>query len=314
MDIPNEIRAAVEEESAKFEHQLLMAASQNLSKNYREDSCSKTITKEEEIAAYAVSRMPATYSAVSNALQKTYALLPNPPKNIIDIGAGTGAASLAAINLFDGVDSVLCLEKEQEMLNFGQKLFEKLGIKNSTWQRFSISKQEIENTADLVLISYVLNEIKDAEIEAILEKLWNATNEILLIIEPGTPSDFARMLKIREILLSKGAFLLAPCPHGKTCPISGDDWCHFSTRLSRSKLQILAKKGEMPYEDEKFTYLAFSKTATRKAAGRVLRQPIINPKCVSLKLCTEAGIQEKIITKSMPQYKSARKVKAGDEF
>ena len=46
---------------------------------------------------------------------------------------------------------------------------------------------QAKEEADLVIVSYVLNEMKKEERIKVLEKIWNATKDVLIIIEPGTP-------------------------------------------------------------------------------------------------------------------------------
>jgi len=145
--------------------------------------------------------------------------------------------------------------------------------------------------------------------------MWEATNNLFVIIEPGTPSNFKQMKEIREYLLQKGANLIAPCPHAKACPVENNNWCHFTCRISRIKIHKNLKDAESPFEDEKFTYFVFSKNEKTMAKSRVLRHPIYRPKVVSLELCNNNGKIERLeISKSNENYKLARKIKCGDEF
>lgn len=185
----------------------------------------------------------------------------------------------------------------------------------TTWEKFNLLENKIKDKSDFVVSSYVLNELSEAEQLKAVEKLWNATNNLLLIVEPGTPKNYAQMQKIRSFLLSKNANLIAPCPHNKPCPIKANDWCHFTVRVERSKVHKMLKGADSPFEDEKFTYLAFSKLENTKVCSRVLRHPIYKPKIVELQLCTIKGENKSVkITKSNPNYKLARKVFTGDEF
>lgn len=50
-----------------------------------------------------------------------------------------------------------------------------------------------------------------------LEKLWDKTKEVLVIVEPGTPDGFDLVTDARAHLLSqdKNCHVAAPCPHSK---------------------------------------------------------------------------------------------------
>lgn len=144
-------------------------------------------------------------------------------------------------------------------------------------------------------------------------KIWNITNKVLIIIEPGTPNGFKNILTARNLLIEKGANILAPCVHKGKCEIKEDDWCGFSARVARSGLHRLAKKGELSYEDEKFSYIVFSKDDTNIKGERILRHPQIGKGFIKIKTCSQKGIEEKVITKKQGEiYKKLKKQNAGD--
>ena len=238
-----------------------MEDAQTLSEKYRfkTDKNERILTKEKEAWAYAVARMPATFGAIFSALEHTLELITQYPKTVLDIGAGTGTATLVCDELLS-LTAATCLERETAMRTVGIKLTNFLN--NSiipNWKEFDIIKDNIEEQTELVIAGYVLNEIPKEQKFKVLDKLWNATTHILLIVDPGTKQDFENLKEIRTYMIKQGANLIAPCPHIQECPITGEDWCHFSSRVSRSKLHKQSKSGEAPFEDEKFTYLAFSK-------------------------------------------------------
>ena len=108
---------------------------------------------------------------------------------------------------------------------------------------------------------------------------------------------------------------MAPCTHQGECPISKDDWCAFYARVFRSSIHKQAKKGELGYEDEKFSYIAFSKVPTQNTESRILRHPQIYKGYVNVKLCTKDGIQEKKYSKKDGDiYKRVRKLNAGEKI
>ena len=93
----------------------------------------------------------------------------------------------------------------------------------------------------------------------------------------------------------------------------GEDWCHFTVRVQRTRLHRLLKGGEAPFEDEKFAYLVLTRTPAQSPCGaRVLRHPQIAPGRIALTLCEEGEKRERVVTKKDPLWKRARKLGAGD--
>jgi ribosomal protein RSM22 (predicted rRNA methylase) len=115
-------------------------------------------------------------------------------------------------------------------------------------------------SADLVIASYVINELNDAARTKLVAAMWAKTNDTLVIVEPGTPAGYQRILDARAWAIEAGAHVIAPCPHDNVCPLTKPDWCHFSQRLQRSQVHKQLKSAELPYEDEKFIYVALSRT------------------------------------------------------
>ena len=127
--------------------------------------------------------------------------------------------------------------------------------------------------ADLVVAAYALAEVPAAGQARAIAALWAAARQMLVLVEPGTPAGFARLRAARDRLLAEGAVPVAPCPHDQGCPMSGDDWCHFAVRLPRSRAHMHAKAARLPFEDEKFAYLALARTGEPTGGARVLAPP-----------------------------------------
>ena len=161
----------------------------------------------------------------------------------------------------------------------------------------------------------MINELPKESIEGVLDQIWNATKQILIIVEPGTPKEFSNIKTIRTYLLSKNAHIIAPCPHENECKLEDNDWCQFSCRIQRSKVHKMLKDGVAPYEDEKFSYIAFSKQSVNRAQNRILRHPIINKGYSEYTICTENEIEKiKLSKKDGELYKKAKKKMAGDSL
>jgi ribosomal protein RSM22 (predicted rRNA methylase) len=166
----------------------------------------------------------------------------------------------------------------------------------------------------MVTLSYVLDELAPEALAPLIDRLWALTKGTLLIVEPGTPAGWSRILAARGRLAAAGAHLLAPCPHAGPCPLSPPDWCHFARRVARSRLHRLAKGGDVPWEDEKYIFIAAARQPGALPAARVLAPPRAGKGVVKLKLCDREGkVAERTVTKREGEaYRIARRLDWGD--
>ncbi|HBL85155.1 MAG: ribosomal small subunit Rsm22 [Clostridiales bacterium GWF2_38_85] len=317
MEIPYELRYAIENITSELKLNQLIKDAQNISNKYRAESGTgkRLVTSPNEVIAYSVTRMPATYGAVLTALKNTLDLVETPPHSLLDAGAGTGSATWATHSLLE-LESMTCFEREGSMSEIGRKLMsESESLSKAKWVNGDILKSDIPVTADLVIASYVFNEMNAEERTTGILKLWAATKMLLLIVEPGTPAGYKQIMNIRKLLLENGGKIAAPCPHDNACPLDNDNWCHFSCRVPRSKLHKELKSGNAPYEDEKFSYIAVVRDDLKKADARILRHPYIEKGQITLELCKADGLKQVKITKrDENSYKQAKKAGWGDGF
>jgi ribosomal protein RSM22 (predicted rRNA methylase) len=125
------------------------------------------------------------------------------------------------------------------------------------------------------------------------------------------------MIEARDRLIAAGFRIAAPCPHSAACPIvPGTDWCHFSARVSRSSLHRQVKGGSLPYEDEKFSYVAAARFPVSPAPSRVVRRPQIRKGQVLLDLCQpDEQLTRTTVTKRHGDlYRAARNADWGDAW
>ena len=317
MAIPIDLNNALENQLNQIINmQNINEKAKSISERYRknDNDGKRLLTESDEAVAYALSRMPATYEADYSAINKTFENNNFNINTVFDIGAGTGSATWAITELLNNSPNITCFEREDAMIKVGKNLIsysEKL--KKTEWKKFDIIKDEINQTADFVMVSYMINELPKSEVNKIISKLWKATNKILFVIEPGTPRGFSNIKQIRSQLLQENAHIIAPCPHENECTLPQDDWCQFTARVQRSKIHKLFKDGQLSYEDEKFSYIAFSKQTVNIADNRILRHPIINKGYTEFKICTKLGIQNmKLSKKDGYKYKKSKKKNAGD--
>lgn len=320
MELPIELQVALASQLTDLSQSQILDAAEKISLRYRtHNSLKQYIRNQNEALAYAIARMPATFGAVYKALKYSLECMnvsQASSVSLLDIGAGTGAASWAASE-FLLLDSIICLEYAEVMRKLGETMMHLSNsrFKNVKWENLNIVSDSIDYQAEYVIASYVMNELDiDSQLK-VAEKLWRATKTLLLFVEPGTPEGYMVLNRIRQKLLERGAHVLAPCPHENSCPLSEKNWCHFTCRIQRNRLHKLAKGGDSPYEDEKFSYLALSKEIGITNGARVLRHPYIGKGHVKLELCTKTGLAQKIFTKrDGDQYKIAKKSDCGDKI
>src|SRR5262249_12452719 len=152
----------------------------------------------------------------------------------------------AAMSRWPSIASAVAVEASASIRKRGEDLARTLSAKID-WRAGDIDAVGTER-ADLVSLSYVLGELDEPARERAIERLWAAAEDVLLIVEPGTPAGWQRMLMARNTLIAAGAHLLAPCPHAAVCPLTAPDWCHFSERVARSRIHRLAKSADVPWE------------------------------------------------------------------
>ncbi|MEU5704183.1 small ribosomal subunit Rsm22 family protein [Streptomyces aurantiacus] len=269
-----------------------------------------------DVAAYAAYRMPATFEAVRSALAAFADAVPRwVPGSHVDVGGGTGAATWAVNATWPEERPVTVLDWADPALALGRELASRNPLLKSTeWQRARIGAGLALESADLVTVSYVLGELTDAARTAVVDAAAVA-GQAVVIIEPGTPDGYARVIAARDRLIDAGFRVAAPCPHSAACPIvPGEDWCHFSARVSRSSLHRQVKGGSLAYEDEKFSYVAATRFPAEPVAGRVVRRPQIRKGQVLLELCeVEGRLARSTVTKRQGLlYRAARDVGWGD--
>lgn len=308
MNLPLEYKDQLESLLDGYSLRELKSIASLIMDNYKNDSGKGNDLINSSLASkvYAVYRLPATFSAFGDALEHTLELYKENIDSVIDVGAGSGSASLATHHLLPSVKNFTLLERNKFMMEIGKTLY------NFNYINYDLSKDNLDINGDLVISSYVLNELdKNSRINAI-NKMWNMTNKLMVIVEPDTPEGFQLIREIRDYLISIGGYIVSPCPHMNICL---NTWCHFSTRVSRSKLHKDLKDGDAPYEDEKYSYITFSKSEVIPCKNRILRHPQINPGFVELEVCTKDGFKKlKYSKKDKELFKKARKSDAGDQI
>ena len=290
--MPNALQQAVRELTAG-QHGLRESAGR-ISAHYRQRGTSRdVIGASTDALAYALSRMPATYAAVIASLNALRIARPDfAPATLLDIGAGPGTATWAAAEAFHSLTQFSAIDANPALRALARDLVQddaRLSGLHYT-QSDALSGLADAAASDLVVASYVIGELDASRQAALTERMWAKTRDTLLVVEPGTPAGYQRILDLRQQLIAQGAHVIAPCPHDDACPLVAPDWCHFVQRLPRLRAHKHLKGAELPFEDEKFSYVALSRTPSLRHPARVLAQPLVTKVAVSAKLCTPQGL------------------------
>ena len=298
-DLPPDLKAGLHRLAHGMSRKAVSERAAAQSRNYRAGGGSHQIATDDDVLAYGFTRLPATYAAaaaVFNAMRET---LPSfRPHTMLDVGGGPGTATFAAVRAFETLADIRLIDANIGLRKLALTLMAEADcealrqVADGQSYRHGDALTLLGDTrpADLVITSYAAGEIADGDLASFTQLLWRATAGALIVIEPGTPEGYARVLHVRGELTAAGAHVAAPCPHGRACPLEAPDWCHFVQRLPRSRDHLRIKGAEVPFEDEKFSYVVLSRNKAQSIDARVLAPPKITKSAATAKLCTATGL------------------------
>src|ERR1700687_1327107 len=226
-DLPAELKAALDARLQGLSRNDAAERATLISQTYRDGGGSATIRTEADALAYALARLPATYAAVTASLNALREIRPDfVPANLLDVGAGTGTATWAAAEAFSSLQSFTLVDANRALRALALDLGSgSTRLRDMTYQRGEARAALADaESAALVMASYMIGEISDAERRALTELMWEKTRDTLLIVEPGTTAGYDRIVALREQLIASGAHVAAPCPHGGKSPLTAPDW------------------------------------------------------------------------------------------
>jgi ribosomal protein RSM22 (predicted rRNA methylase) len=299
-DLPPDLKAALDRLAHGVSRKAVAERAAAQSRTYRAGGGSQRIGTSDDVLAYAFTRLPATYAAVAavfNAMRDTLPAFA--PRIMLDVGAGPGTAVFAAVQAFESLAGIRLIDANAGLRNLALTLM--ADAESATLQQAAESQSyrlgdalallADAEPADLVTASYVAGEIVAGELARFTQRLWAATAGALVIVMPGTPDGYACMLRMRADLIAAGAHVAAPCPHDRSCPLQPPDWCHFAQRLPRSRDHLVVKGADVPFEDEKFSYVVLSRARPQPVRARVLAPPHVTKVAVTAKLCKAEGVK-----------------------
>ena len=318
--LPEELQRFVDEQLEERTATDLRRSAGELSARYRASTASGPAARSaDDIAAYAATRLPATYAAVAVALDELLRA-GFAPVSQLDLGTGLGSAVWAAAI---GVRRLAPARHGhrrggRDAADGGRRRGD-LAVGRGAARRVAARRRGAGDAGRAVRpgdgVVRAERAAQPAAALALLSRVWSQTSGALVLVEPGTPADYERMMVFRRHLIGLGATILAPCPHDLECPMR-NDWCHFAVRLPRSAAHRAAKGAKRGFEDEKFTYVVAVRAADPdRGAPRILRHPLVRPGHVRFQLCDPSGeLREQTVARSDPGYRTARKLSWGDRF
>lgn len=224
-----------------------------------------------------------------------------PAGAVLDWGCGTGVAGRRVVNAWpDLPDKLKLWDRSVLARDFAahraQNAFPGLEV-----------KQE-EADSSLLVISHVLNELSDEELEHLFARIEKA--QAVLWVEPGTADVSRKLITVRSRLL--GQFrVIAPCTHGQACGMlaAGNErhWCHHFAKIpgsvhrdadwSRFSTSLGIDLGTLP-----FSFLVLDRRPEEEAgpereSSRVIGRPRGYKGFLKVLSCQSDGVRELVLQK-----------------
>lgn len=302
----------------------LKTARENLSKRYATSrACGFKNTFERE--AYIHARMPATQAAVLHALHALNAAYAAPIKSCLDLGCGPGTGTIALNTWLSDAQNdpphFTLMDQDQAMLDHAAWQCKNAQIHTAAFIHADLISASYPH-ADIVLLSYVLGEMSSHDQINVLKKAFDATQQFLILVHPGTQTLFHDFVQWRDQLIQWGGTIIAPCPAQTQCPLTQPpvhthptSWCHFKIRIARTKTLKYLKSAQLGFEDEPFNYLIVSKhppTQPPAKIDRIITAPRKHTGHIGIDVCTGTSIESRTFSKKHPHYKILKKKSWGD--
>jgi SAM-dependent methyltransferase len=211
------------------------------------------------LGAYLLFYLPVSYAQARATLSE----IPGRARAALDLGAGPGPLAFAALDA--GASGVVAADRSKAALELAKALAieatEPLGTRE-----WAPEKLLPEGQFDLITMGHVLNELFAGDIgkrAALVEKIAERLNKngTLLILEPALRDTSRALLQVRDVLVSRGWAVRAPCLYRGACPalVKPSDWCHAErTWRLPPMVDAIARTAGLHKESLKMSYLALA--------------------------------------------------------
>jgi ribosomal protein RSM22 (predicted rRNA methylase) len=152
VQLPGDIRAFVDEYAGQVPSSNLARAVAAMSEHYRghRPTAALLLPAREKVAAYLVTRLPATYAAAFAVLSQVRHC---PVTSLLDLGAGPGAATLAARQIFS-LSQCTLIESDPDFVEVARQLLPEAELLPRDLRRFDEYPAH-----DLVVANCALSEL-----------------------------------------------------------------------------------------------------------------------------------------------------------
>lgn len=249
------------------------------------------------------------------------------PRSFFDFGSGVGTGTWAMNTYWKGdIFEYFCVDTSAHMNDLARLILcegkdnIEMPLKGYFQRQFLPASSDLKYS--IVLSAFSLFEMPNmkSRLETI-QKLWNKTEDYMIIVEQGSNAGFKIVNEAREFVLNlpKGknnGYAFSPCPNDNVCPryMEQQTPCNFLMKYESlpfpSKADnhadifsyVILKKGDRPADDPQWP--------------RVVRAPIVRSGHTVCRLCTAQGeLKEIIFSKGkydQTTYRCARSCNWGD--
>lgn len=311
--LPGELQVQLRTALHQYPTATWSAAAQALSQRYRaERDGTPLIRSKLDALAYAALIMPATYAQLYGACAQITPHHDWHATSLLDLGSGPGTASWVAQQFCPTLQHITAVERDPHLIDVARILATGSTLPPTTYVTGDITAQHPWPQHDIVVIGHVLNELSAAQRAHVVRQAWQATTQLLLIVEPGTPAFFPIIMNARQQLIEAGAHIVAPCTHHHACPMPSKQWCHFGQKIARPTAQRTARGGELGWEEAKFTYVACRRTPATHHGIRVMHDPTYAKAHIDVVGCESSGLHTyRALKRDTQRYAVFRRVQWG---
>ncbi|MFT3706888.1 MAG: small ribosomal subunit Rsm22 family protein [Archangium sp.] len=208
------------------------------------------------LGAYLLFYWPVSYAQARSTLSE----LTSRPKSALDLGSGPGPMAFASLDA--GAGTVVAADRSKPALELAKTLATEAGEGIAT-REWSPEKPLPDGQFDLITMGHVVNELFNGQIApraAMLEKILERVKPggSLVVIEPALRDTSRALLQVRDVLVSHGYAVRAPCLWRGACPalIKESDWCHAERNWRMPRLiEDVARSAGLHKESLKMSYL-----------------------------------------------------------